>query len=769
MSPSEAALFDLTLIVALWAAVLLSTNRRLWLLARVAFPLWAALCCLPKSYYAARILSDSLRPWPYAWLWTIGLLLAVTAPLILLPLRAGRWLCWIFVALVTLLLWADVLYYRAMDDFLSLTLWSGVHQASSVTDSLRHLVSAADLVFLVNLLLVLPAVLIAAPDRERSATRSDVALAFLPATIFLIGNLAYDPLSSQFLKQRLSNRVQVARNGLLAYHLYDLYQAAQPLFSHPKPIPDAIVSRRLTLSRNSINPRAPHFGAAKGANVLMMQLESFQSFVIGMKVDGQEVTPFLNRLRRESLYGEALDQTSLGASSDAEYVMLNGLLPPLQGPLCFRYASNSYRSLPTLLAERGWSTLKAMPYDGAFWNARGIGKRYGYQQQLFVDDFPSKDESEMIGWGLSDAATFEQLVPRLKAQKAPFYCYLTTVMMHHPFDELNPDQERLRLPRGLQNTMAGDYLQLARLRDEALEGLVERMREEGLWEKTVLVLCGDHRGRLEENELQRLGVYKSKALLDRVPLFIHLPGSRAKGELPPSLGQVDVAPTLLHLLGLEDAFPVMVGRNALAGPHATVSPSGYITDGTEAWDQPETPPVDLWQQREEELQVSDNLVITDRILDFAREGPSSLTAKPGAPLRGAISAAGRVGRGPSARMPGRVLQAGAAEGGRGENVRPSTPTRVSTHRASRRADRASRYPGSRYPGSPTVAPGAPPAVRAKTVVRSARILSAVGPASPLGPFQLTAPLPASPRQRITRAGASRAETVLSSISSIASP
>lgn len=632
MSPSEAAILDLTVVLALWAAIILSAKRNWWPLSQSAFPLWASLCPLPKAYLAARLMSDSLRPTAAAWLWTAGLLLSLVVPLILLPQRASRWSCWSFVALLSLLLWADVVYYRAFDDFLSVSLWSGIHQTHAVTDSLQHLLSSADLVLLVNLLLVLPAVWVTGAEPERRPDRRWALLALLPALLFLAFNLVTRPLSSQFLQHRFSNRAQVGRNGLLAYHLYDIYHSAKPLFLKPEPIPDELVWQRLSLTRNSIGSGAPYFGAARGSNILMMQLESFQSFVIGMRVEGQEVTPFLNRLRRQSLYGEALDQTSHGASSDAEYVMLNGLLPPTHGPLCFLYVQNDFRALPFLLSERGWSTFKAMPYDGAFWNARRIGERYGYQQQQFVEAFPPARPQEVIGWGLSDSATFEQLVPKLQALPKPFFCYLTTVMMHHPFDELRPEQELLKLPLELKTSMAGDYLQLARLRDQAIEELVAKMRQSGLWEDTVLVLCGDHRSRLDDGEVERLGVLREKPLLDRVPLFIHLPGDKAVGELPGSLGQIDVSPTLLHLLGIADANPVMVGRNALAGAKASVSPGGFLTNGAglTVWqgklDRSNPQAAALHKQMEEELQLSDNLVVTNRISHFAREGPSTRTA-----------------------------------------------------------------------------------------------------------------------------------------------
>ena len=41
------------------------------------------------------------------------------------------------------------------------------------------------------------------------------------------------------------------------------------------------------------------FGTAKGKNVIVVSLESLQTFLIGATVNGQEVTPFLNNLRKK--------------------------------------------------------------------------------------------------------------------------------------------------------------------------------------------------------------------------------------------------------------------------------------------------------------------------------------------------------------------------------------------------------------------------------------------------------------------------------------
>ncbi|MCG4787583.1 glycerol phosphate lipoteichoic acid synthase, partial [Roseburia faecis] len=43
-------------------------------------------------------------------------------------------------------------------------------------------------------------------------------------------------------------------------------------------------------------PNKKLFGIAKGRNVIVIHLESFQQFLIDKKINGQEVTPFLNSL-----------------------------------------------------------------------------------------------------------------------------------------------------------------------------------------------------------------------------------------------------------------------------------------------------------------------------------------------------------------------------------------------------------------------------------------------------------------------------------------
>jgi lipoteichoic acid synthase len=106
--------------------------------------------------------------------------------------------------------------------------------------------------------------------------------------------------------------------------------------------------------------------------------------------------------------------------------------------------------------------------------------------------------------------------------------------------------------------------------DQALEQFFNDLKADGLYDKTVIVLYGDHYG-LSENHntamAKVLGVPEItptiNAGLQRVPLFIHVPG--VKGGVQHQYGgEVDVRPTLLHLLGIDTKDYIEFGSDLLS-------------------------------------------------------------------------------------------------------------------------------------------------------------------------------------------------------------
>ena len=102
---------------------------------------------------------------------------------------------------------------------------------------------------------------------------------------------------------------------------------------------------------------------------------------------------------------------------------------------------------------------------------------------------------------------------------------------------------------------------LKQLEDEnaSLRKLVADLEVKGLLENTVIALYGDHDARFELDEHPELlelagkGVWTPStfAVMEQVPFFVLLPDRALKGEIDTLGGQIDIGPTLLHLLGVE--------------------------------------------------------------------------------------------------------------------------------------------------------------------------------------------------------------------------
>ncbi len=520
--------------------------------------------------------------------WRAGSAVAVLVlPLTLIPRRIRPWLAWGAACLVTLLLVADVLYLRYFGDLLSVAAVAGAGQTGQVLDSVAALLASSDLWFVAHLL---PAALLAAAVARlaRSGSRRPTALAAavlaaaaLPGLAAALGSIAS---GYGFGAQVFSSIASARHLGVLGYHLGDTFRDLERRFRAGRLTADELeaVTAWFSATASSRAGVGSRFGAARGADLVMVQIESMQSWAVGLEVDGQPVTPWLDAHRQEWISVPRLfDQTAQGRSSDAELATQTSLLPPDAGAASFLYPRNRYDGIAGVLAERGYATVSAVAFEGGFWNRRVTHRSFGFARSLFAEDFAP---GEKIGWGLNDIDFLAQMAEYLTRFERPFCAYLITLSLHHPFASFPAHRRELDLG-GLDGTPLGNYLQMMRLLDRAIGAFVDTLDARGIGEHAVLVLWGDHdAGFGWDHEVGRVaGIGPSPAdwwRSDAVPLMIRVPGvPGAVLDLP--AGHVDVAPTVLALLGVDPAPYAFVGRNLLGEPGAgpVVGSRGVWQDG----------------------------------------------------------------------------------------------------------------------------------------------------------------------------------------------
>lgn len=329
------------------------------------------------------------------------------------------------------------------------------------------------------------------------------------------------------------------------------------------------------------------FGAAKGMNVIVVQLEAFQAFPIGLLVQGQEVTPVLNSLTKESYYfPHVYQQIGQGNTSDAEFMSGTSIYPTGEAAMSTGYGDRELPSLQRLLAARGYTSATFHVNDVTFWDrnmlypALGFDKYYDkpYYTNDHFNDFGASDE-ELYRFGTEE-------LKKLSDEGKPFYAQFVTASSHYPF-QVPDDRKRLKLPEGLDGTFPGDYLQAASYADYALGTLIDRLKAEGMWEHTMLVVYGDHFGVQPEKASDefirtQLGIaYDSRISRFNIPLLFHVPGTAGR-TVETTGGQLDIMPTAAGLLGipLADEGFTAFGRNLLAVDRNVIGMRYYLPTGS---------------------------------------------------------------------------------------------------------------------------------------------------------------------------------------------
>jgi lipoteichoic acid synthase len=519
---------------------------------------------------------------------------AVVVPmlaLLMLPRRARPWALLALGIFCSLLILADVVYYRFFGDVLSTPALLAAHQTGHVWGSIGSLFTPgllwliADWPFALWLVARMSRQAVpASMARSRIRTWAAAALAGLAASALAVS--VPRVLMSTPLDQMFRARSVVEQLGPFGYHAYDTWNYLRSTWLR-RPATGAQIDEAVAWLRERAPLRAggADFAAARGANLIVVQVESLQDFAVDFSVGGQEVMPHLRRWTGDSLrFTNVTDQTSEGRTSDAEFTTLTSLLPLDHGAVAFRFPGNHYAALPRVLTEHGYTTLSAVAFEPGFWNRQVMHPAYGFQRSLFEPDFQM---TEQIGWGLNDRDFLQQMVPRLEQQRRPFAAWLITLSLHHPFESFPAAHKVMKLG-ALEGTSFGNYLHTMHFFDQALEDFRAALARDGLLDSSVLVVFGDHdAGFARDASLARtMGIGTDGAawtLNDRIPVFIRAGRAGAAGGDGATLaggrdrpaGQTDLAPTLLALLGI-DAVPLpYLGRNLLGAVDDRPVPRPY--------------------------------------------------------------------------------------------------------------------------------------------------------------------------------------------------
>ncbi|RJX38190.1 LTA synthase family protein [Paenibacillus pinisoli] len=520
-----------------------------------------------------------------------GAILLASFWTLLLPTR-GRLIALVLLNLIlSFILYADVIYYRYFQDLITVPVLLQMGQVESLGGSITALMKTKDFRLFADLLIIIPyAVFVLWKGRSVLSNRPSSAAPAVrwrrigiriacSAAAFMLGfslfftnlNHATDTWAKGLFEKNWWNLSIYNVTGALGFHGYDVYRYAKLNWFNAEPVTaeqrsdTQLFMEDRAAARSELGRSDSLFGAYAGSNVLMVQVESLQNFMIGKSIGGKEITPVLNELIQESAYfSNFYHQTAQGRTSDADFAVNCSLQPMKSGSVFIQYASHEYGCLPKQLKNEGYSVNVFHPYQGGFWNRNVMYSNMKYDKFYSMKHY---EMDERLGWSLGDKSFYRQSMDVITELPQPFHAFLISLTSHHPYKL--PAAEKLLDTEELTDTMMGDYLQVIHYADAALGELIDRLKAEGLWDKTIFVLYGDHDNSILDWDLyarfmkDTSNKMEREQLLKSVPMLIHLPDGAHADTYEKAGGQLDITPTLMHLLGLSTSEPLWLGSPLL--------------------------------------------------------------------------------------------------------------------------------------------------------------------------------------------------------------
>lgn len=290
-------------------------------------------------------------------------------------------------------------------------------------------------------------------------------------------------------------------------------------------------------SEDGVDLRVP-----EGTPVVLISIDTLRSD--RLPAYGYEAgdTPALDALaERGIVFERAYSHSPTTLPSHAS--ILSGLLPPDHGVrdnLGYRFDGERLATLPGLLRDAGYRT-------GGFVSAYVLRSAVGLDAGFDVYDDAIEFRNRQ---GLGDlqrpgdetlASAVEWIDSLDAAEDEPFFLFFHVYEPHTPYQPPEPFAARFA------SAYDGEVAHVDRIVGRLFDALERR----GLYDRSLVIVLSDHGEGLMDHGEQEHGILLYREAI-QVPLLVKLPGDQRAGTRISAPAQlVDVAPTVLDLLGLE--------------------------------------------------------------------------------------------------------------------------------------------------------------------------------------------------------------------------
>lgn len=299
----------------------------------------------------------------------------------------------------------------------------------------------------------------------------------------------------------------------------------------------------------------------KRLNVMLVVVESLSAKYLGAYGNTAGLTPNLDRMAQQSLVFDELYATGTRTVRGLEAITLS--IPPTPGnSIVKRKHNENLYNIGTEFNARNYAVNFFYGGYGYFDNMNYFFGNNGFK---VVDrtDFADSEVHFANAWGVADEDVFSKAIShanRAHDNKRPFFNYIMTTSNHRPFTY--PDN-RVSIPSGDGREGAVQYT------DYAIGKLIDDARKQPWFNDTVFIVIADHCAGVAGKTALPVADY-------HIPLLIYSPAHITPRHITTLASQIDLAPTLLSLLGFSYDSEFF-GRDAL-GEAAAKNPRALIAN-----------------------------------------------------------------------------------------------------------------------------------------------------------------------------------------------
>lgn len=293
-------------------------------------------------------------------------------------------------------------------------------------------------------------------------------------------------------------------------------------------------------------------GIFENKNIIFLQLEGIDNWILNPQDMPETYALLKNSINFTNHYSYYSD---CGSTFNSEFAVTTGYLSPVSYNKCaYEFYTNSFPySLPNRLKENGYTVNAFHMNSGEYYCRRLNYKNWGYDNY-----FSLMDDEKQFGGTLkldSELILNKSFYSKMFCSNTPFMNYIITYTPHTPFSMSSATGKALwKKENGNSSYPTLSEEDVARFfaseTDNMVKLLIEALKENGLYENTVIIAFTDHYlYTLKDQSILEKYKNTDRNLINQTPFFIWS-YDMAPLEVDKINSQLDILPTVLNMFGI---------------------------------------------------------------------------------------------------------------------------------------------------------------------------------------------------------------------------